>query len=140
MWKNRNWRKQINGGKILDEYQNRAAVYVENPTLLNRFLNRVQKYLGDTITRRVSGVAMLIKDVPLLVRLVRAWMKGSYQSISKKNILIVIAGLLYFLSPFDLIPDFLGAFGFIDDVAILGLVLSRLQEEIAAFRDWEASF
>ena len=82
----------------------------------------------------------MIKDVPLLVRLVRAWMKGSYQSISKKNILIVIAGLLYFLSPFDLIPDFLGAFGFIDDVAILGLVLSRLQEEIAAFRDWEASF
>ena len=42
MWKNRNWRKQINGGKILDEYQSRAAAYVENPTLLNRFLNRVQ--------------------------------------------------------------------------------------------------
>lgn len=137
MWKQRSWRKQINSGKALEQYQSEAVKYMENPSLLSRMLDRAQEYLGETIARRVSGIAALVRDVPLMIRLVRAWLCGSYRNMSYKNMLIIIAGLLYFLSPIDLIPDFLGVFGFLDDVAILGFVLSRMQTEIAHFRQWE---
>lgn len=137
MWKQRSWRKQINSGKALEQYQSEAIKYMENPTLLSRMLDRAQQYLGETIARRVSGIAALVRDVPLMIRLVRAWLCGSYRNMSYKNMLIIIAGLLYFLSPIDLVPDFLGIFGFLDDVAILGFVLSRMQTEIAQFRQWE---
>ena len=50
---------------------------------------------------------------------------------------IVVAGLLYFISPIDLVPDFLGAIGFIDDVAILGFIFASIQRELQAFRRWE---
>lgn len=137
MWKQRSWRKQINSGKALEQYQSEAVKYMENPSLLSRMLDRAQEYLGETIARRVSGIAALVRDVPLMIRLVRAWLCGSYRNMSYKNMLIIVAGLLYFLSPIDLIPDFLGVFGFLDDVAILGFVLSRMQTEIAHFRQWE---
>lgn len=137
MWKQRSWRKQINSGKALEQYQSEAIKYMENPNLLSRMLDRAQQYLGETIARRVSGIAALVRDVPLMIRLVRAWLCGSYRNMSYKNMLIIVAGLLYFLSPIDLVPDFLGVFGFLDDVAILGFVLSRMQAEIAQFRQWE---
>lgn len=137
MWKQRSWRKQINSGKALEQYQSEAVKYMENPSLLTRMLDRAQEYLGETIARRVSGIAALVRDVPLMIRLVRAWLCGSYRNMSYKNMLIIVAGLLYFLSPIDLVPDFLGVFGFLDDVAILGFVLSRMQTEIAHFRQWE---
>jgi len=137
MW-NRNWRNQINSGKALEEYTQKASEYVENSSLLNRLLEQVQKYLGETVARRVSGVAALVRDIPLLVRMARAWLSGRYRQMGYKNMIIIVAGLLYFLSPLDLIPDFLGAFGFIDDIAILGVILSRLQKEIEEFRKWES--
>lgn len=140
MWSKRNWRKKISGGKALEEYHNKASQYMDNPTLLDRLLNQAQKYLGDTITRRVGGIATLVTDIPLMIRLVRAWSSGKYQDIGKKNMVVVVAGLLYFVSPLDLIPDFLGVFGFIDDVAILGFVLSSLKDELVAFRNWEKTF
>lgn len=137
MWNKRSWKKQINSGRALEQYQSEAVKYMENPTLLSRMLDRAQQYLGETIARRVSGIAALIKDVPLMIRLVRAWLSGAYHNMSYKNMIIVVAGLLYFLSPIDLVPDFLGVFGFLDDVAILGFILSRMQAEIAEFRHWE---
>jgi uncharacterized membrane protein YkvA (DUF1232 family) len=48
------------------------------------------------------------------------------------------AALLYWLMPLDLIPDPILALGFIDDAAILGWVLKRLSDDLAAFRAWEA--
>ena len=73
-----------------------------------------------------------------MIRLVRSWLTGSYRKVSKKSILTIVAGLLYFISPFDLVPDFLGTIGFIDDLAIFGYILSRLQLEISGFRTWES--
>jgi Uncharacterized conserved protein len=137
MW-NRKWRNQINSGKALEEYTQKASEYVGNSTLLDRLLEQVQKYLGETVARRVSGVAALVRDIPLLIRMAKAWLNGSYRQMGYKNMIIIVAGLLYFLSPFDLIPDFLGAIGFLDDIAILGMILSRLQREIEEFRKWES--
>lgn len=136
MWKNRRWKRQITGGRVLEEYQQRAEKYVSNPTLLSRLLDKTQKYLGETITRRVAGVASLIQDVPVMLRMTRHWVRGRYRQVSMANMILIVAGLLYFVSPFDLIPDFIGI-GFLDDVAILGMIMSRTQQEVASFRKWE---
>ncbi len=138
MWKRRSWKQQISSGKALEGYYQVANEYLEKPTLLNRLLDKSQKYLGEVISKRVGGAASVLQDIPLLIRLVRSWLTGSYRKVSKKSILTIVAGLLYFISPFDLVPDFLGAIGFIDDLAIFGYILSRLQLEISGFRTWES--
>ena len=48
------------------------------------------------------------------------------------------AALIYFLNPFDLIPDFLPTLGLVDDATLVALVVASISEDLARFREWEA--
>jgi len=82
-------------------------------------------------------IGRLCAGLPLLVRLLRAWKRGSYPGLSMRTLAILAAGILYVLSPVDLVPDFLPGVGLLDDVAVLALLLHALAQDLAAFRAWE---
>jgi uncharacterized membrane protein YkvA (DUF1232 family) len=82
-------------------------------------------------------IGRLWSDLPLLVRLLRAWKNGSYRGLSVRTLAVVAAALLYVLSPVDLVPDFIPGIGLIDDMAVLALLLHALAQDLAAFRAWE---
>jgi uncharacterized membrane protein YkvA (DUF1232 family) len=69
--------------------------------------------------------------------MMRAWIKGDYQNISTKSIIAVVAALLYFVNPLDLIPDFIPIIGQIDDVFIVGYLIKTLNKELERFMAWE---
>lgn len=78
-----------------------------------------------------------IASVGRLIRLVKSYAAGDYRDVSRKNIILVVAGLLYFVSPLDLIPDALPIVGYLDDVTIIGFVLSTLGAELLKFEAYE---
>ncbi|MDF0675439.1 MAG: YkvA family protein [Nitrospira sp.] len=84
-------------------------------------------------------IGRLWTDLPLLVRLLKAWKDGSYSGLSVRTLASCAAALLYVLSPVDLIPDFVPGIGLIDDVTVLALLLHNLAQDLAAFRVWEQS-
>jgi len=51
---------------------------------------------------------------------------------------LLVASLVYFLLPFDLIPDFLGIPGRIDDVALIGFLTWLYRTHAAKFADQQA--
>lgn len=75
-------------------------------------------------------------DLGLLTALCVAWWKGEYRAVSRPALVAVVAGLLYFLSPIDAIPDWLPVVGFLDDLAVLGWVMKKWSDELDAFRVW----
>ncbi len=56
-----------------------------------------------------------------------------------KALVTIVAGLLYFVSPIDAIPDWLLGVGFLDDIAVLGWVLKTVADELARFKAWRDS-
>jgi uncharacterized membrane protein YkvA (DUF1232 family) len=82
-------------------------------------------------------IGRLLSDLPSLVRLLRSWKNGSYPGLSLRTLASLAAGILYVLSPVDLVPDFIPGIGFIDDVAVLALLLHALSRDLTAFRAWE---
>jgi len=93
-------------------------------------------------TRLIAVLRMigrLCYDLPLLVRLLRAWKNGRYPGLSLRTLASIAAALLYVLSPVDLVPDFIPGVGLLDDMAVLGLVFQTLSQDLAAFRVWEQS-
>ena len=80
-----------------------------------------------------------IASVGRLIRLIKSYASGDYRDISKKNAILVIAGLLYFVSPLDLIPDALPFVGYLDDITVIGFVLSSLGDELLKFEKHEES-
>jgi len=99
--------------------------------ILKKAVARLQKY-GS-----VSAFAQdAIERTQTIIRLIQAYVKGEYRYVSLFNIALSLAGILYFLSPLDLIPDFL-AFGLLDDLALLTWIYNNLKEEIERFQQWE---
>ncbi|MDP9505661.1 YkvA family protein [Pseudomonas protegens] len=76
------------------------------------------------------------EDLRLLQALCLAYWRGEYRVVSPKALLSVVAGLMYFLSPVDAIPDFLPVFGMLDDIAVLAWLMKTLDDELGAFRAW----
>ncbi|WP_263260953.1 DUF1232 domain-containing protein [Pseudomonas sp. RIT-PI-S] len=96
--------------------------------------------LAIAVARKVRGkrLGQLKDDVALLQALCLAYWRGEYRAISPKAVLSIVAGLLYFVSPIDAIPDWLLGVGMLDDIAVLGWVMKMLQGELDAFRAWRS--
>lgn len=99
------------------------------------------KQFGDKLraledNKKVKSVADKLK---LFGRLIRAYVDGTYRDISGKAILSVVAAVIYFVSPFDLIPDFTPILGLTDDVSVLVWVYNSITTELEKFKAWEES-
>jgi len=81
----------------------------------------------------------LLADLAATWRLLRAWLRGDYRGLRLRSILAVVAGLVYFLSPIDLIPDWFLLLGLTDDLVVVSLVFGVLRQELTGFRAWEAA-
>lgn len=73
-----------------------------------------------------------------LFSLVRDYTNGSYKSIPKKSLIAILAGIIYFLSPIDMFPDFVLGFGLIDDMFIIGLVIKQVSKDLEKYQIWKA--
>ena len=91
------------------------------------------------VARKGPRIGRLREDVKLLQSLCLAWWRGEYRAISPKALVTIVAGLLYFVSPIDAIPDWLLGVGFLDDIAVLGWVLKTVADELARFKAWRES-
>jgi uncharacterized membrane protein YkvA (DUF1232 family) len=113
----------------------RAERYVRNPKELLRLLTAAERRLEQMDAGPLTPVK---KDLQTLLRMLRASGEGTYRQLSKKNLVVAGLGLLYLVSPLDVIPDFLPG-GFTDDAAVIGFVLRKIRGELVAFEAWERS-
>lgn len=74
----------------------------------------------------------------LLFGITRDWIKGNYDKIPFGSLLVIFIALLYFVSPFDLVPDFLPA-GLIDDAFIISLVTKQVSSDLEKYKSWKTS-
>jgi len=72
----------------------------------------------------------------VLIRLVQRTVRGQYR-LPWRSLVYAMSAILYFLSPLDLIPDFLLGIGYVDDVAVVFGVLNALRDDLARFVAWE---
>jgi uncharacterized membrane protein YkvA (DUF1232 family) len=87
---------------------------------------------------RKSMSAIEFKErLRILGRLIVAYAQGRYRIIPLKALLTVVAALLYFLNPFDLVPDAILGIGLMDDLAVLTWVYKNTKLELNNFIHWE---
>jgi uncharacterized membrane protein YkvA (DUF1232 family) len=97
--------------------------------------------LAEKVLQSESGrsgpVGEVVDDFKTLGRLVAAYSRGDYRDIPLDSLIMVIAGLVYVVSPIDLIPDAVPVAGYADDAVAVGFVIRQVHHELAAFREWE---
>ncbi|MFT6855732.1 MAG: uncharacterized membrane protein YkvA (DUF1232 family) [Cyclobacteriaceae bacterium] len=69
--------------------------------------------------------------------MIKAYFNGDYRSFSYQTIVMFVFSLVYFITPIDLIPDFIPALGLTDDLSILYMVIKSAAIDIERYQEWE---
>ncbi len=118
-------------------YRNRAAMLLRSPQELEALMLRAARNLdaGSAGARFAAARAWLQS----LLRLLRAYVSGEYRQVSARSLILIVAAVLYFVVPLDLVPDFLLGLGLIDDAAVIGYVYSVVSAELRDFESWRSA-
>lgn len=98
--------------------------------LISGVRNKLQR-LGQSQTFK-----KLVEPVSVFIRMIKAHFNGTHK-LASSTVGLILLGLIYFLSPIDIIPDFLGFIGFADDISVVLAIYAKLKDEIKDFLEWE---
>lgn len=106
-----------------------------NQRLKQLFANSREKLAEVDLSSVTSG--KLVLRLKVFIRLARLYANGTYKDVHTQHLLLMVAALIYFVTPLDMIPDFIPVTGFIDDFTIVIWVYNNVREEIDRFITWE---
>ena len=124
----------------LSEEQVKEALesgYAQSEALLNDkdelddFLYRLEQKIKE-----MPLVGKKFTMIPVMISLVKNYAQGKYTTVPYGTILAVLSALIYFLSPIDIIPDFIPLAGYLDDIAVLGLCMNMVKIDIETYDKW----
>lgn len=103
---------------------------------MERFLQIVARWLD--MIRSAPVIGDLVEDLITMTELVSDRLKGIYEDLPRGTVIGIIASLFYAFSPVDLILDIIPFAGFLDDAAVIGLILELgLARDLIQYRDWK---
>lgn len=89
--------------------------------------------------RKVGPLRRFLADGLDLVALVSDCASGRYDKIPFRVLAAVIFACLYILNPFDLVPDLIPFFGYLDDASVVAACLSLVKKDLDIWREWRRS-
>jgi len=113
-----------------------AASTAVRPSRLLALLPKLALKLKDANLKSVSATSVADRFF-VLGRLIKAYALGEYRAVPWKTILLIVAAVIYFVNPLDMVPDLVPITGLTDDFAILVWVYNTVSDEIDKFLLWE---
>jgi uncharacterized membrane protein YkvA (DUF1232 family) len=101
--------------------------------LLNLIKRALQKVTETAANSNLTVVKLLNHYIVLFSQLIKAYIQGSYRKLPAIALAKIAAVLIYFISPFDFIPDVLPIIGFTDDLALVLWVGKSIKYELDEF-------
>ena len=121
----------MNWARILFKYLPRAKKIVSDPQRMEKLAKE-----SFSLLKGEGKLAEVQREGLLLWKLAKDTVTGRYRGLKKRNLFLIVAGLMYLVNPMDLLPDFLFAVGFADDIGVLMYVFRKLDGEIKAYEAW----
>ena len=116
----------------LAKYIEKAKSYLGNTEKSNELLDNADKKSAKN-RRSLDDVW---EPLQLLFGMFRSYAKKEYTEIPTRSILAIIAAILYFVTPIDVIPDILFGLGFADDAAVIAFTVKQIQDDLEKYKLW----
>lgn len=96
------------------------------------------KYSKLSLAKEAINHKGFVRKIPDIFRMINMWRKGLYP-IRSIDMILPLLGLLYVISPIDLLPEVaIPILGVMDDLAVLSITIPKLIKEVDKFLLWEA--
>lgn len=129
---------KIKENKFFDQAKTRASNILGNREKLEEVLNASKTRLEE-INLDNTKLSKLGHNLRVFLKMIQAYAKGYYRDAPWKSMVAIVAGIIYFLMPIDLIPDFIPFTGFIDDFTVIMLISNAFHQDIEQFEIWDAN-
>ena len=117
--------------KELERGYDEAKKILNDKDRLERLLQRLEKKL-----KVIPMVGDMLANVPVMVSLVRSYIKKEYTDIPIGTIIAIISAVVYIVSPVDIIPDFIPGMGYLDDAAVVVACLKLVGGDVEEYVKW----
>ena len=129
-------KKSISGeNEIFDEFNEESSRLSKND--LSNIIKKENKVSSKTSELDPGRFTKLINQIKLSISLVKDFRDKKYSDIPWRSIVMIAATILYFLNPFDVVPDLLPVFGYTDDALLFASVFKSIQTDLEKYCEWK---
>lgn len=102
-------------------------------------MNEIIRQLKRTfhVLSGFPSVQSLFTELHLFLEFVESYRANQYRSISPATLFVAALGVIYLFSPIDLLPDYIPVLGWIDDIAILRVIIEVIRTDLKKFKIWK---
>ena len=119
--------------EILNRATAEASDFINNPSRMDALLVDLEEKL-----KQIPAIGETVAELPVMVALVKSWIKKEYQ-VSGKVLATMVGAFIYLVKKKDIIPDNIPLVGIADDIAVLGLALKFVEPDLKAYKEWKAA-
>ena len=112
-----------------EQWLSKAGEYIHTPEKIQKLIPEIKDYVAK------NGLKDIKDKVYLIIDYLRDVSSGKYQDYSAKSLLILVAGMIYLLTPLDVIPDILPIMGFADDAAVIAWLFKEMNNELDKYKE-----
>jgi uncharacterized membrane protein YkvA (DUF1232 family) len=127
--------------KAVDFFGKAKLLYLEKANDIAGEDGKLQKLLKN-VGERLNAVSQnpkvqtALEPIMIFKRMIQAHRSGKFK-VSSKTLGLIVLGLVYFVTPIDIIPDFMPILGFTDDLSVILAVFNSVKHEVEDFLNWE---
>lgn len=93
---------------------------------------------AEEIKKKAEGpLAKYLEVITLLIAMVKDYFTGGYREIPWFTVAAATFGLLYILTPLDLVTDLIPLVGLLDDALVLGICVRMVEEDLEKYKAWK---
>ena len=119
----------------IDSIKKKARKTADSDDQLNELIGKVKQKTNEVA--KSDKLMKLFSILGLLVKMIKSYVSGEYRNYPKRTLLLILFGLIYFVTPLDALPDFIPMTGLLDDFTVLLWVCRSIQKDIEVFQEWE---
>lgn len=123
--------KEFDYKKEFNKYKKKAQGVLKDNEKLDELMKSAEEKL-----KTVPTVGEYLAYIPLFLDMLKSYASGEYKEIPTGSLIAICAVLLYFVSPIDLIPDFIPVLGYVDDIGIILVGLTLVKSDLDIYRNW----
>ena len=102
----------------------------------NDYVNQANDLAGKIRNDEIKLDKSVITKCKALIALVHDYYTKEYTDISLASVLLAIGGIVYVVTPMDVLPDAIPGVGLMDDAMVVGIVFTAIDTEISKYMEW----
>ena len=116
--------------KAYDNAKEKAEEILKDEEKTENLIEKAVKKLKQ------NGALDGLSSIPYLIEMTKCYIKGEYKEVPIGTIGAVVAAIVYWVSPLDIIPDVIPGVGYLDDAAVVMYCLKAVGTDLDDFKKW----